>query len=338
MEIYFYFVNIYPDAAYSVTITESERIEKMNQDNARVISYHTPLDHQRLTEILTVFHSRYPFLEWSDLGTSILGRSIPLLRLGHGETEILYVGAHHGMEWITSVILLRFLNEFCEAKREPVPTLYQIDLNEFCERYSVFVVPMLNPDGVEYQIHGFPEKHPLYPRLLRMTGGSTDASRWQANARGVDLNHNYDAGFWDYKKTEAPALCNGAPTKYSGVAPESEPETAALCGLLRFHTRIRAVLTFHTQGEVVYWQSGGKSAPGAAALARKISCVSGYPLAEATGSAAYGGLSDWCIRDRNLPSFTIECGKGRNPLPLTDYFPIYANLRKLLFSFPTWLA
>jgi g-D-glutamyl-meso-diaminopimelate peptidase len=68
--------------------------------------------------------------------------------------------------------------------------------------YTLSVIPMLNPDGVEYQIHGVEENNPLRERLLEMNDGSEDFSAWQANARGVDLNHNYDAGFAEYKQLE----------------------------------------------------------------------------------------------------------------------------------------
>ena len=55
------------------------------------------------------------------------------------------------------------------------------------------------------------------------------------------------------------------------------------------------------------------------------------------GMAAYGGLTDWCIRSLQIPSFTLECGKGENPLPLEEYFCVYAALRQLFFEAPLLL-
>ena len=40
-------------------------------------------------------------------------------------------------------------------------------------------------------------------RGLKYNQQSDDFSHWQANARGVDLNHNYDSGFYEYKKIES---------------------------------------------------------------------------------------------------------------------------------------
>ncbi|MBQ9761247.1 MAG: M14 family metallocarboxypeptidase [Clostridia bacterium] len=296
--------------------------------NERIIGYTQPLDHKKILELATIFTERYPFLGFSYLGESLLGRGIPLFTVGSGKKNLLYVGAHHGMEWITSVILLRFLNEFCELYRND-KSIYRTSLYRFCEQYTVNVIPMLNPDGVEYQIHGITEENPLFERLIKMNCGE-DFSGWQANARGVDLNHNYDAEFAEYKRESG--ITEGAPTRYAGEFPESEPEVAQLCNWIRFHEDLRLILTLHTQGEEIYFDSRGKCPPASTAIARRISALSGYRLSHATGLASYGGLTDWCIEKLGLPAFTIECGRGKNPLPIANYFPIYATLREVLFT------
>ena len=294
-------------------------------------------DHQALTETVDGLCAEYPFLQYRYLGTSILGRGIPLLSLGSGKRAVLYVGAHHGMEWITSILLCHFTDDLCQAYKKGT-AICRISVNALLQAYTVFIIPMLNPDGVEYQIHGVNEDHPLYDRLLTMNGGSTDFSHWQANARGVDLNHNYNAGFWEYKILEKEHVIPcGAPTRYSGEAPESEPETAALCNFIRFHTSLCGVMTLHTQGEEIFYQSAGGCPKKTEQVAKKLAEISGYRLSTADGLASYGGLSDWCLQKAGLSSFTIECGKGTNPLPLQDHFMIYSTLKKALFAFPSLL-
>ena len=198
-----------------------------------IFDFHRSLDHLALMEHLNTMSERYPFLGITSIGESIMGRMLPLITLGSGEKAVLYVGTHGGTEWSTALFLLRFLNELCE--------LYQNEGSAF--RYSVkyllatrtlYFVPMLNPDGVDYHIHGVPEDHVLYERLQSMNGGQDDFRTWQANARGVDLRHNYPYGFSEYRaQAISHGIDGGAPRGYCGEMPESEPEVGMLPGWAR---------------------------------------------------------------------------------------------------------
>ena len=134
-----------------------------------------PFDHSALMDRVHRLADTYSFIDLSYIGTSVLDRAIPILHVGSGKRRLLYVGAHHGMEWITSLVLMQFAEEFCEvidAKRR-VCGIYPCDL---LDGYTLSILPMLNPDGVEYQIHGVSEDNPLRERLLEMNGGSEDFS------------------------------------------------------------------------------------------------------------------------------------------------------------------
>ncbi len=295
-----------------------------------------PFDHAALTECLHALADEYSAFEFSYLGSSILDRSIPLLRFGSGARRVLYVGAHHGMEWITSLVLYQFAKELCEAISIGT-RIGRIYPDFLLENYTLYILPMLNPDGVEYQIHGVSEENPLYDRLLEMNGGDTDFSHWQANARGVDLNHNYDAGFEAYRELAvAEGIGKGAPTRYAGEFAESEPEVAALCNFIRYHESWHGVMTLHTQGEEIFAPPCSRR-PQAAVTARRLQELTGYRLARAEGLAAYGGLSDWCAGALSIPSFTMECGRGKNPLPIAHFAQIYRGMRQALFYFPSLL-
>lgn len=301
-------------------------------------STHVPhaFDYAALMERLHPIADTYSFVTLSYIGTSILDRAIPILHIGEGGRRVLYVGAHHGMEWITSLVLTQFLEELCKViqAQKHVYGIYPCDL---LKGYTLSIIPMLNPDGVEYQIHGVAEDNPLRERLLEMNGGSEDFSAWQANARGVDLNHNYDAGFEEYKKLEREqGIKKGAPTRYSGESAESEPEVAALCNLMRFCAPWRGVMTLHTQGEEIFSPLCKEPEKGIVTAIR-LSQLTGYRLSRAEGLAAFGGMSDWCANTLSIPSFTMECGRGKNPLPITQISSIYATMRAALFLFPTIL-
>ena len=78
-----------------------------------------PYDHEALLQSIALLCEEYPFLQYNYLGNSVLGNGIPLLTLGNGKREVLYVGAHHGMEWITSMLLIGFVKELCDFFRSP---------------------------------------------------------------------------------------------------------------------------------------------------------------------------------------------------------------------------
>lgn len=299
------------------------------------LTFDSPLDYKTLMQTLQYFSEKYPFIGITYMGTSILGKGIPMVTLGHGSgrcKSVLYVGCHHGMEWITGIVLLRFINDYCEALKN-CRRVFNINMEKMFKSRTIHVIPQLNVDGADIQINGVGDCI-LRDRLISMNG-SEDFSHWQANARGVDLNHNYDAGFYEYKKIEAElGIKGGCRARFSGEAPESEPEVASLTSLLRYSNEICTVLTLHTQGEEIYCTSGGICPPRSRSVGRLMANMTGYKLTTPEGSACYGGLTDWYIRKMHRPSFTVECGKGVNPLPIEDNKEIYKKLKEVLFSLP----
>ena len=300
-------------------------------EEKRFAFFKKPPDKKRQAEIVGYLTDRHPQLFCGTIGNSILGEPLRYFRLGSGRRALLYVGAHHGMEWITALLLYRMLDDLAHIEERTGSLPFPADC-------SLYLLPILNPDGVEIQLHGASAGGPLADRLVRQNGGSLDFSRWQANARGVDLNHNYDAGFAAYRKKEREAgITGGAPTRYSGEYPFSEPETAALAAFLAV-VRPAAILTLHSQGEEIFYHPVSPPIKHAEELGRRLARLSGYRLGEADGMAAYGGMSDYAAEVLRLPSFTVECGLGQNPLPIGNATAIYRRLRRAFFSLPTLLA
>ena len=163
-----------------------------------------------------------------------------------------------------------------------------------------------------------------------MSGG--DFSMWQANARGVDLNHNYDSGFLEYKRLEREEGIGAGPSLYSGEYPESEPETRGTANLIRTLSPA-AVISLHTQGEEIYYQPKDRKM---ARRAERLAGLCGYSVGTPAGTAAYGGLCDY-TGSLGIPSFTLELGKGVNPLSESDVPAIFARVGEALALLPTLL-
>ncbi len=302
----------------------------MNIDNQSRLTY------AFLTNKLTELNEKYPFLKLDTIGRSFRGRNIYIASLGKGAGRILYVAAHHGAEGITSSILLRYIEDMCRIISSG-GKISGVHANYLLSEKRIDIIPMLNPDGVELSVNGCPQTDPMYSRLVKMNGGE-DFTLWQANGRGVDLNHNYNAGFAEYKLLEREMkIMGGSKTRYSGEYPESEPEVACLCRYLRT-TPPENVITLHSQGEEIYYSSGNEYLSASYKNAVMAAKMTGYKLSRPEGAAAYGGLLDYLTKKLEIPCLTLECGKGKNPLSENDVVMIYGNLRSLLMSAPVRFA
>ena len=249
-------------------------------------------------------------LKMESIGKSVEGRELFTIKMGNGPYKIFINGAHHGMEWITSAMLMRFCKEFSDSYRTQTPFCnYQTD--RLWNRCTITILPMVNPDGVQ-------------------KGIDTPGLRWQANARGVDLNHNYNAGWEECKRQEAIAgIVKPGPTRYGGEFPESEPETKALVRFSRSE-QFDIAICYHTQGEEIYYQYGTNHPRRSSTLAKAFASVSGYKTASPPEIASHGGYKDWFIQEFKRPGFTIEAGLGNNPLPFSMLEEVYQKNKPLL--------
>lgn len=274
--------------------------------------------------------ARYPFIETGTSGKSVLGKNLYYIKLGNGPNEVFYNASHHSLEWITSVLLMKFIENFSKAYAEGT-NLSGYNVRDIWSKSTIYIMPMVNPDGVNLVLDGLQRDNPFYSDLIRWNNGSTDFSRvWQANIRGVDLNHNYDASWNLSKQAEAIYGITGpGPTRFSGPYPESEPESKAVADFTRRHN-FRLVLAYHSQGEIIYWTYSNIVPPDAPRIAELFSNVSGYELSQTTGIASYAGYKDWFIEKYRRPGFTIEVGSGINPLPISQFNKIYNDNIELL--------
>ena len=261
------------------------------------------------------------------IARSILSRPIDAYFIGSGKRYITVTATHHALESISANFAFSFIDYLLTKMNNGV--IKGVDCKLLLSKYCFIVVPCVNPDGVELRFNGVGDT-PLSDRLLRMSGG--DFSTWQANARGVDLNHNYDAGFEEYKRIEKEMGIVPGRSLFSGESPESEPEVRGVANLVRTLMPY-AVVSLHTQGEEIYAYPRTKRQ---ARVAERLAELTGYKVAVADGTAGYGGLCDYtgalCI-----PSFTLELGRGTNPLSETELIKIFPRVADAIAILPTLL-
>ncbi|RSK25641.1 LysM peptidoglycan-binding domain-containing protein [Bacillus sp. HMF5848] len=265
---------------------------------------------------LARLQSVYPFLKQESIGQSVLGKTIPEIVIGSGSKRVHYNGSFHAHEWITTPVIMTFLNDYALALTNQAP-IRGLLLNPFYTNVELSIVPMVNPDGVNLVLNGPPDSAPWNQRVIEINNGSSNFSGWKANIRGVDLNNQYPAK-WDIEAARKPD--KPSPRDYPGEAPLTEPESVAMAELTRRSNFDRA-LAFHTQGEVIYWGFENLEPPAAQTLVNEFARVSGYIPIKTVDS--YAGYKDWFIQDFRKPGFTVELGRGVNPLPISQFGEIY---------------
>lgn len=265
----------------------------------------------------------FPFLEKEIIGKSVMKKPIYCIKVGNGERKIFINGAHHGLEYLTSAFIMRFLKEFSCAISNNTE-FFGYDAKEIAEDVSLYAVPMVNPDGVDIAINGLDITNPYHQKLISSVGIHSFNRVWQANARGVDINHNYNAS-WRVVKTKP---CE---SKYAGPYSESEPETKAMVDFVK-KNNFDMLIAFHSQGREIYYDFDGITAENSRKLAEEMARVSGYAVTTPTGSAGFGGCKDWFIKEFGKAGFTIEIGSGKNPLPVDMLSEIFDENAKIILK------
>lgn len=269
---------------------------------------------------------RYPFLRVEQIGESVLGHPIWAIGIGNGSVNIHANGAVHANEWLTSAALMEFIEDYA-AHYATSFSWNGWNVHTAYERSTLWVVPMVNPDGVELVQEGTAARPLLRDQLLEWNLHHSCFSRWKANIRGVDLNDQFPAHWHEERERRGVAM--PAPMNYGGKAPLTEPEAIALVEHVSCK-HIDIALSFHSQGQEIYWNYRDYEPAESESWAKQLGRASGYKAVKLSGSDA--GFKDWFIQQYRKPGFTVEVGYGVNPLPLSQLNTICMDVNHIMQS------
>lgn len=292
-----------------------------------IVNTSVPITAQSCQQMIRQLVEKYPFCRTELLGSSAFQRPIRTLVIGTGPRKVLYSAAHHANEWITSLVLLKFAEELAQAIQTG-GDFYGYPAQSIADAATIYMVPMVNPDGVDLVTGAIAPGDIQYDLAQRLGQEYPDIpfpDGWKANLLGVDLNLNYPAGWLMAREIKfSQGYTRPGPRDYVGRAPLNQLETQALAGYTEYIDP-ELVLAYHAQGKEIYWQFMDYQIPGARELGQQMADASGYALAEVPYASGFAGYKDWFIQQFRKPGYTIEVGQGVNPLPLSQFDQIYRD-------------
>lgn len=249
-----------------------------------------------VSELQGLASSGSGFVSAFSIGTSVKGRAIPGLRIGYPsgrpKPAAAFFGTHHAREHLSTEVPLLLARWLVENAREP-------RVKKLLETRDVYIVPLVNPDGAEYDVEtGNYKWH--RKNMRKNADGST----------GVDLNRNYDFRFGGEGASDSP----GSDT-YHGPSAFSEPESRAVRDFVSALPNLKMMVSYHTFSELILYPWGGVDEPipdtralnAFKAMAGRIGQWTGYkPQQSSDLYVATGDTCDWAWGSKGVFCFTFE--------------------------------
>ena len=290
-----------------------------------VVNTQVPITSASCEKAILALTEKYPFCRSELLTRTAFQRPVRTLVIGQGPRKVIYSAAHHANEWITALVLLKFVEDLAEAYSQRL-SIFDTPAQQILSAATIYTVPMVNPDGVDLVVG---QTDPIQTAAARSLSANYPdipfPDGWKANLVGVDLNLQYPAGWLTAREIKfSQGYTRPGPRDYVGRAPLDQPESRALAGYTEYIDPA-LVLAYHSQGQEIYWKFRDYEVPGAEELGQEFARVSGYRLADTPYASGFAGYKDWFIERFRRPGYTIEVGQGENPLPLSQFPEIYRD-------------
>ena len=233
---------------------------------------------------------------------------------------IVFLGTHHAREHLSTEIPLMLAKYLVDNRAQP-------EIARLLDTRDIYIIPMVNPDGVEYDI----------------SDGKYHMQR--KNMAGVDLNRNYSYGWGGPGASDNPR-----DETYRGPSAFSEPETQAVKAFIEARKNLKVLLSYHTFSELILYPWGGTNNPiddkpahdAFVAMGAEMGKMTGYtPQQSSALYIASGDTCDWAwgsaLGGKKIFPFTFELtpksmwGGGFYPGPEAIATTFQANIRPALY-------
>ena len=317
---------------YTLTVTARKGSNSLNTKNCTVVNTNkTAYPYAQMCKDITSLKQKYPYIfDYVKLGTSYDNRGIFEIVIGNknAKNKVFVQASIHAREYINSMLVMKQAETLCANYY--TGTYRGRYYSEMLDNCCFYIIPMANPDGVNISIYGAKgiNDKTLRSKVVGLcnkygSGSSYYYTQWKANARGVDLNRNWDCN-WNRGRNAINYACAEG---YKGPSPASEKESKILKKEVE-RLKPKAVISYHSFGSVIYWdfiQSGSLQRK-CSDLFRLTSNLTGYSSAENPSAYGYSPsilapcFGDWVANVKKIPTLTIETGRVACPIS-ASYFP-----------------
>ncbi len=335
---------ISPTFEDKMSIIRNEKLKDFQNNVPLIIDsglYHT---YDEMTELLHNLESNNSdIMSLTSLGKTYEDRDIWMVKISDNvsnnedEPEVLLIGAHHGNEKPSYEVLIYFIKHIVqnysrkntdndgdgEVNEDPIDGMdNDIDglidedpsedrVRDVTNNTEIYIIPMLNPDGVEAGIR----------KNCAPNYGPFGLSK-EITSYGVDLNRNY--GYrWFFlfifpKFYFLSTSYDDESNVYRGEKPFSELETKAIRKLVS-EQDFKICLSYHTYGKLIIYPWGYTKLPAKdkklfESIGKDIKQINNYTLGQSVFLyPTIGDACDWLYGRKRVISYTIELGDSHAP-------------------------
>ena len=161
----------------------------INSNSIFIVPANASYNSEILDDNINTLKKLYQFIEVGIAGKSVLNTDIPYIKIGTGSKNVFYSASIHANEWITSIVLMKFLADYCYCYKNNL-TIFDYPASELYNNCTLYIMPMVNPDGVNLVTGKISPSSSAYisaQNIASMYPSVPFTSGWKANIRGVDF-------------------------------------------------------------------------------------------------------------------------------------------------------
>lgn len=297
--------------------------------NVTIVDYTTPYTSDVVYRNIEALLASYPeLISTESIGTSVLGKDIPLIKIGTGERKAIVVAGLHSREGISVTFTMRCIEEYAEAYYSKSGKYGSYNVKEMLDKFTLYIVPLMNPDGLDIVNT---ELEPVYDGF---TLEGFERAKYKNNANGVNLNRNFPF-MWGYSDDKNVInITNPDTLSYAGESAGSEPETQAIMKVCN-ENEFEWLLDVHCRGNIMYYQDQYNEVTSADnRLASLLARRCGFTLQDkSTAYEISGGLENWFRAEFGKPGICIELVKPEFSYVVNGRFEDKLNWSKTRYAF-----